>query len=330
MIRNIINDKKYIGQDHDIKWRWSHHICDLNNNQHHNKHLQNSWNKYGSENFEFSIIEETTDNKLNEREIYWIKKYDSYNNGYNNDYGGAGCRGFKHSEEEIGRMRKIQNPNVVLEFDSNYNLINRWDGGISHISKSCQYTKECVDIRCKHTIKKMSPYKGSYWVFEKEYNNPDFTWEKYFNNISLFDYKKPKSKIVRKICQYSIDKKLIRVWDSLADIRKEFGNTSSVSAILYHRKNKKTAYGYIWTFQDYDFSDGYFDTLEKYYNKATENKKRKVQKIDINSREVLTSYNSLTEAVNDNDNIKYVSNITVAAKGFPIHQCGGYLWRYIE
>lgn len=36
------------------------------------------------------------------------------------------------------------------------------------------------------------------------------------------------------------------------------------------------------------------------------------------------------EAVNDNDNIKFVSNITAAAKGFPIHQCGGYLWRYIE
>ena len=32
MITNKINGKKYIGQAHDIGWRWSHHKCDLNNN----------------------------------------------------------------------------------------------------------------------------------------------------------------------------------------------------------------------------------------------------------------------------------------------------------
>lgn len=44
--------------------------------------------KYGEENFEWAILEECEDNELNEREIYWIAYYDTYNNGYNATKGG--------------------------------------------------------------------------------------------------------------------------------------------------------------------------------------------------------------------------------------------------
>ena len=39
--------------------------------------------KYGRENFSFRILEECPEEKLKEREIYWIKKLDTYNKGYN-------------------------------------------------------------------------------------------------------------------------------------------------------------------------------------------------------------------------------------------------------
>ena len=39
--------------------------------------------KYGLENFTFEVLEECDAAALNERELYWIRKYDSYNNGYN-------------------------------------------------------------------------------------------------------------------------------------------------------------------------------------------------------------------------------------------------------
>ena len=59
-ITNLINGKFYIGstQKKDSYRRKSEHFTKLRANYHNNKHLQYAWNKYGEENFEFSIIEE--------------------------------------------------------------------------------------------------------------------------------------------------------------------------------------------------------------------------------------------------------------------------------
>lgn len=61
-IKNIINNKLYIGSSKHIMLRIfgggnTGHIKSLNNNIHINYHLQAAWNKYGSENFEYYIIE---------------------------------------------------------------------------------------------------------------------------------------------------------------------------------------------------------------------------------------------------------------------------------
>jgi group I intron endonuclease len=56
-IRNLINGKIYIGSSVDIKKRWSFHKKTLDKNTHHNGRLQNAWNKYGADAFEFSILE---------------------------------------------------------------------------------------------------------------------------------------------------------------------------------------------------------------------------------------------------------------------------------
>ena len=64
-ITNIINNKIYIGSAIDTYNRFSKHKSQLNKNKHHNSYLQNSWNKYGEQNFKFEIIEYITDkNKL--------------------------------------------------------------------------------------------------------------------------------------------------------------------------------------------------------------------------------------------------------------------------
>lgn len=90
MIRNIANDKKYIGLSRDCYGRISRHKTNLKHNKHSNCHLQAAWNKYGWQMFEFLIIEECCIDSLPEREIYWIKYYDSFKNGYNRSGGGDG------------------------------------------------------------------------------------------------------------------------------------------------------------------------------------------------------------------------------------------------
>jgi group I intron endonuclease len=56
-IKNLKNNKIYIGSSKNIKERFLQHKYNLKNNKHCNPILQNSWNKYGEENFEFIIIE---------------------------------------------------------------------------------------------------------------------------------------------------------------------------------------------------------------------------------------------------------------------------------
>ena len=92
IITNKINNKVYIGQSVDIRTRWWNHRCELNRNNHYNRHLQGAWNKYGEDNFEFSELEKCSLELLDEREIYWISKYDSYLNGYNSTIGGKGVK----------------------------------------------------------------------------------------------------------------------------------------------------------------------------------------------------------------------------------------------
>ena len=90
MIENMVNHKKYIGQTsmRFIRRYW-HHQWLLDNNKHDNSHLQKAWNKYGKDNFSFSILE-VCENKddLDNLEIKYINKYDTIKNGYNIQTGG--------------------------------------------------------------------------------------------------------------------------------------------------------------------------------------------------------------------------------------------------
>lgn len=57
--------------------------------------------KYGKSNFTVEVIEEIDSANLNDRERYWIKYYNSYNNGYNSTKGGQdGCKPFKDLDVE--------------------------------------------------------------------------------------------------------------------------------------------------------------------------------------------------------------------------------------
>lgn len=88
-IKNLINGKIYIGQSVNIKQRWAEHKANLRNNKHENQYLQNAWNKYREENFDFCVIEECSESILDEKECYYIAYYNSYRNGYNLTLGGG-------------------------------------------------------------------------------------------------------------------------------------------------------------------------------------------------------------------------------------------------
>ena len=87
MIQNKVNDKIYIGQAVNIKRRWKKYKKRLSGNHHNNKHLQKSWNKYGEDNFEFTILLECEKSDLNMYEEYYIFELMAYDPrvGYNDN-----------------------------------------------------------------------------------------------------------------------------------------------------------------------------------------------------------------------------------------------------
>jgi len=55
-IKNVENNKIYVGSSVNLNERWRLHKCNLVANKHNNSYLQRSWNKYGEESFSFSVL----------------------------------------------------------------------------------------------------------------------------------------------------------------------------------------------------------------------------------------------------------------------------------
>lgn len=84
-IQNLINNKIYIGQSINIEERWMAHKRLLDDCA-----IHLAIQKYGIKNFSFDIIELCDKQLLNEKQIYYIKKYNSLSpNGYNMTIGGS-------------------------------------------------------------------------------------------------------------------------------------------------------------------------------------------------------------------------------------------------
>lgn len=98
-ITNQINNKVYIGQTvGTLSKRWREH-CHEAEEGNKNYYLYQAMRKYGIENFNIEVLEECSNEELNIRERYWIKRFDSFGkNGYNLTVGGDGADTTKHKE----------------------------------------------------------------------------------------------------------------------------------------------------------------------------------------------------------------------------------------
>ena len=110
-ITNSINNKKYIGKTvKTIEERFKQHCSEYTKERCNKRPLYTAMKKYGIQNFSISCLESVTNvNELSDREIYWIKKLNTYgHNGYNATKGGDGS--------------------IVYDYDNIINLINYYKG----------------------------------------------------------------------------------------------------------------------------------------------------------------------------------------------------------
>ena len=130
-IQNIINGKCYVGSCADIKrglkHRWWRHMYKLSKQKHPNPHLQNAWNKYGSENFGFEIIENVSPEKCIEREQFYL---DTLNPEYNICRIAGNTLGYRHTKEAKLKVSIANTGNPNHYNDGKYRFHNKKTGEV--------------------------------------------------------------------------------------------------------------------------------------------------------------------------------------------------------
>ena len=115
-IRNIINNKRYIGSTVNFKTRWKGHRKALIEGTHHSFRLQNAWNKDDEKSFVFETIERLErENQtylefrpfILAREQFYKDLYKSYDKKYGYDIcpKAESCLGVKHPKEYGQQIR---------------------------------------------------------------------------------------------------------------------------------------------------------------------------------------------------------------------------------
>lgn len=101
-IQNLINGNVYIGQTvKPVEKRFQQHRNNYDKPYFSQLILYKAFKKYGLDNFSFEALEKVDNDKLDEREKYWIDYYDSYKNGYNMTLGGRSIELYKWDLQEI-------------------------------------------------------------------------------------------------------------------------------------------------------------------------------------------------------------------------------------
>ena len=177
-ITNIQNNKVYIGQTiRLIEQRFHRHRSDALNNIL-DTHFARAIRKYGKDSF---IIEEIdnaqTQDELNQKEQYWIRYYNSVEDGYNETDAVSKCGGNTYqskTEEEMEviknkiRQTKLGDKNPMARKIKRTNIItNEVDifDTVINCAKACgiQNGKTSISTRLNGQVK--SPYKKT-WIFE--------------------------------------------------------------------------------------------------------------------------------------------------------------------
>jgi group I intron endonuclease len=121
------NGKSYIGMTIRGMKRINEH-----KNSKSNFTIDRAIQKYGWNNFKLEILEEVNDSKLlPELEKYYIKKYDTFNDGYNETFGGEQVMIGKHHSKET--KKKISIANTGRQFsDEHRNKLSKIKKGKHH------------------------------------------------------------------------------------------------------------------------------------------------------------------------------------------------------
>lgn len=144
-IENTINHKCYVGQSLDIQRRFNDHKRLYNNpkDKGYQYPLYRAMRKYGVKNFIFTVIEECSEEDLNQREIYYIEKFHAFTKGYNQTLGGD--HALQTPSDKILKAfdlllhTKLTHKEIAKQCCVSHSLIQHMNAGRVHYNHSLQY-----------------------------------------------------------------------------------------------------------------------------------------------------------------------------------------------
>ena len=177
-ITNIQNNKSYIGQSiRPVEQRFHRHINDALNNIL-DTHFARAIRAYGKENFKLEVIDTAeTQDELNQKEQYWIRYYNTVEDGYNETDAISKCGGNTYkskTEEEMEsikeklRQTKLGGKNPMARKIKRTNIqtneVDIFDTVIS-CAQACGIKNGKTSITTRLNGQITSPYKNT-WIFE--------------------------------------------------------------------------------------------------------------------------------------------------------------------
>lgn len=267
-IVNDINNKVYIGKTtKSIQERWQQHLYNCFNQNNSDTHFYRAIKKYGAEHFSPILVEEYPNNELNKMEIYWIGKYDSFENGYNSTLGGDGGDTFNYE--------KISSP--VCQISLYEDKILHTYSSISEACKELGNKKTYganISACCRGVQKQAYGYRWSY-----------------ADNVIFNSIQNERWQPVYQIDQYKIE--IINTFPSVAEaayyieqIREGSASTTIAKACRNTHKWVDKPYGYAWA---------YNSTLENIKQKLLDTNKIIVQ-YDLKDKHIINIFSSKAKA----------------------------------
>ncbi len=257
-IENMNNNKKYIGKSIDVKKRWQQHRRDLKKRKHRNIHLQNSWDLYGEDSFNFYILEKCEPEDLFLEELYCIKIFKTTNDKFGYNMTGSSQNEIDYNESYLETMRNVQKARPIYQISLDGDIIKYWEHGCRHASKVLNIMFSNIYSCC---VGKMSTAYNYIWVFEEDYSEK--------NILERLKNMKNQS-----IVQLTIDYKYIKTWDSLLSAAN--GNNLDPSSIAKTCNHIYATTGrYRWEYE-YNYKN---NALNKKLPKVIE---REVVQLDMN------------------------------------------------
>lgn len=256
----ITSGMSLVGQTTHFRIRELSHFREVETNTHKNQHFQAAYNKYGKENFTFSILEVCEESNLDDREQFWIKFYKNNGGVYNMNDGGRVCRGTGH--HNFGQKRTLESRQKMSQ---------------------SRLLKQIKGDKCYQYGKKMPPEFG----------------------LAISRAKKKQNLVGEKSKHYGMKR-------SEESRRKmsETRNRPEIKDKLIHKLRQAAS------------TDEWRDKMDKIRRLQF----KPVVKLDIETGELLDTYESVSEANRQN---KKGLSITEVCKGRR-KQSGGFRWMYLS